>query len=150
MIFAIYVDDIIKAYNSKNMTQSFRSKLTNRFISEDFGTLTRALNMEILRTADGSVFFCQESYNCDVLQHFKENVPTSVNSSELPADSNFCIYSGGAKIFNGCQMATTMGEYATEVARKDCGAIVPYREILGALLWVSQDTGPDITRAVSQ
>ena len=150
VLCAIYVDDIIIAYNCETMFQSFRSKLTHRFKCKDLGTLTRALNMEIVRTADGSVFLSQESYIRDVLERFKEHVPASANSSELPADPKIRLYSGGAKVAHGYNTARTTGEYATEEAGKDCGVIVPYRELLGALLWVSQGTRPDITYAVSQ
>ena len=45
---------------------------------------------------------------------------------------------------------TATGEYNAEEGSKYCTATVPYREFLGALLWVSQGTHADITYALLQ
>jgi hypothetical protein len=149
VVAAIYVDDIIIAYNCESIFQSFRAKLTSRFKCKDLGTLTRALNMEISRTADGGVFLSQAAYVRDVLKRFQEYVPASANSSDLPADPKIRLYAGGAKLVRGYGAETT-GEHNAEEGSKDCDLTVPYRELLGALLWVSQGTRPDITYSVSQ
>ena len=147
VLAAIYVDDVIIAHNCDSMFQSFRSKLTSRFKCKDLDTLIRALNMEIVRTAHGGVFLSQSAYIKDILERFKEHVPLTANASELPADPKTRLYSGGSKQVRGY---TPTGEYNSEEGSRDCTATVPYRELLGKLLWVSQGTRPDITYAVSQ
>ena len=149
LLVAIYVDDIIIAYNCAPMFNSFRAKLQARFKCKDLGTLTRALNMEVLRTQNGDVFLSQASYVRDVLDRFKDHLPLTANPSELPADPKTRLYAGGAKVVKS-YMHDTTGERDEEEATKDCEAKVPYRELLGALLWVSQGTRPDITYAVAQ
>ena len=145
VIAAIYVDDVIIAHNCDSMFQSFRSKLISRFKCKDLGTLTRALNMEIVRTADGGVFLSQSAYIRDILERFKEHVSLTANASELPADPKTRLYSGGSKQVRGY---TPTGEYNAEEGSRDFTATVPYRELLGALLWVSQGFRPDIAYAV--
>ena len=148
VLAAIYVDDIIIGYNCDSMFKSFRDKLMNRFKCRDLGTLTRALNMEVSRTADGGVFLSQESYVRDLLERFKEHVPANSSASELPMDPKIRLYAGGAKSVRG--YGEEYAEQNAEEGSKDCAAIVPYRELLGGLLWISQGTRPDITYAVSQ
>ena len=44
----------------------------------------------------------------------------------------------------------TTGERSEAEGAKDCPGNIPYKELLGALLWLSQGSRPDITYAVSQ
>jgi hypothetical protein len=44
----------------------------------------------------------------------------------------------------------TSGEPNVEEGSKDCDEKIPYRELLGAVLWISIGTRPDITYSVSQ
>lgn len=101
VLAAIYVDDIIIGYNCDSMFKSFRDKLMNRFKCRDLGTLTRALNMEVSRTADGGVLLSQESYVKDLLERFEEHVPANSSASELPMDPKIRLYAGGAKSVRG-------------------------------------------------
>ena len=86
MLVAIYVDDIVVAYNCQSMFRSFRDKLTHKFKCKDLGELSKVLNMGIMRTADGGLFLSQESYVRDLLDRFKEHVTAAANPVELPAD----------------------------------------------------------------
>ena len=75
MLVAIYVDDIVVAYSSTSMFRSLKDKLTARFKCKDLGTLTRVLNMEVSRTADGGLFMSQAAYVRDMLERFKDHLP---------------------------------------------------------------------------
>ena len=86
MLVAIYVDDIVVAYNSQIMFWSFRDKLTNKFKCKDHGDLWKVLNMGIMQTADGALFLSQESYVRNLLERFMEHVPAAANLVELAAD----------------------------------------------------------------
>ena len=136
------MDDIIIGYNCDSMFASFRDKNMNRFKCRDLGTFTRALSMEVTRIADGEIFLCQESYIRDLLEQFKEHVPANASVSELPMDPKIRLYAGGARSVRGYGEMYT--EKNAEEGNKDCVAMVPYRELSGGLLWVSQGTRPDI------
>ena len=94
LLVAIYVDDIVIAYNCASMFRSFKDKLTNRFKCKDLGELNKVLNMGIMRTSDGGLFVSQASYVRDVLERFKEHVPANANSVKLPADPKIRLYAG--------------------------------------------------------
>ena len=149
MLVAIYVDDIVVAYNCQSMFRSFRDKLTTKFKCKDLGELSKVLNMGILRTADGGLFLSQESYVRDLLDRFKEHVPAAANPVELPADPKIRLYAGGASKVKPFPVETT-GERNDAEGAAECPGNIPYKELLGALLWLSQGTRPDITYAVSQ
>jgi len=48
ILVAVYVDDIVIAYNDKSLFFSFRSKIMARFPCKDLGSLSRVLNMDIV------------------------------------------------------------------------------------------------------
>ena len=143
------MDYIVIAHNNNSMFRSFKDKLTRRFKCKDLGELSKVLNMGILRTADGELFISQESYVRDLLERFKEHVPAAANSVELPADPKIRLHAGGSMKVKPYPSETT-GERSEAEGAKDCPGNIPYKELLGALLWLSQGTRPDITYAVSQ
>ena len=149
MLVAIYVDDIVVAYNCQSMFRSFRDKLTHKFKCKDLGELSKVLNMGIMRTADGGLFLSQESYVRDLLERFKEHVPAAANSVELPADPKIRLHAGGSSKVKHYTCETS-GERNEAEGAEECPGNIPYKELLGALLWLSQGTRPDITYAVSQ
>ena len=105
--------------------------------------------MGIMQTADGGRFLSQESYVRDLLDRSKEHVPPAANPVELPADPKIRLYAGGASKVKPFPVETT-GERNDVEGAAECPGNIPYKELLGALLWLSQGTRPDITYAVSQ
>ena len=135
LLVAIYVDAIVIAYNTASMFWSFKYELTNRFKCKDLGELSKVLNIGILRTVDGGLFVSQALYVRYVLERFKEHVPANANSVELPAEPKIRLYAGGTTKVKG-NHADTTGE--REIADRDkyCPGNMPYKELLGALLWL--------------
>ena len=70
------------------MFRSFKDKLTSGFKCKDLKELSKVLNLAILRTADGGLVLNQASYVRDLLERFKEHVPATADSVELPGDPN--------------------------------------------------------------
>ena len=95
------------------------------------------------------LFLNQASYVRDELERFKEQLPATANLVELPADPKICLFAGGAAKVKTYQTESTGKRDDTEGA-KDCPGNIPYKKLLGALLWLSQGTRPVITYAVSQ
>ena len=149
MLGVIYVDDIVIAYNNQSMFRSFKDKLTTRFKCKDLCELLKSLNMVITRKADGGLFLSQESYVRDLLERFMDHVPAGSTSVELPADPNIRLNANGFEKVKRFQVETT-GEHESSEGAKGCEGNIPYLEFLGALLWLSQGTRPDITYAVSK
>jgi len=146
LIVAIYVDDIVIAYNDKSLFKSFQSKLTSRFQCKNLGSLTRVLNMDIARTRDGGLFLSQESYVNTIMDRFKDHLPPDSNSSQLPFDPYLKLHKHGALKGRHDHSA----KYSPEDGAQPCSSDIPYRAVLGSLLWLAQGTRPDIAYAVTQ
>ena len=99
--------------------------------------------MEVTRTADGGIFLSQSSYVRDVLERFKEYVPAAANPVQLPADPKLRLHVGGATKVHVYQGDSTGERSDAEDGAAECPGNIPYKELLGALLWVSQGTRPD-------
>ena len=102
-----------------------------------------------MRTADGELFLLQESYVQDLLERYKEHLPLAANSVELLADPKIKLHAGGSMNVKLYPSDTT-GERSEAEGAKECPGNHPYKERLGALLWLVQGTRLDITYAVSQ
>ena len=146
LIVAIYVDDIVIAYNDKSMFQSFQSKLSSRFQCKNLGSLTRVLNMDIARTRDGGLFLSQESYVHTILERFHDHLPSDSNFTRLPFDPYLKLHKNGA--IKGQHDHSS--QYSAEEGAQPCSQDIPYRAVLGSLLWLAQGTRPDIAYAVTQ
>ena len=86
----------------------------------------------------------------DVLERFKEYVSAAAKPVQLPADPKLRLHVGGATKVHVYQGESTGERSDAEDGAAECPGNIPYKELLGALLWVSQGTRPDITYAVSQ
>ena len=146
---AIYGDDIAIAHNSGSMFKSFKDKLSRCLKFKDLGKLSQVLNMGILRTGDRELLISQESSVRDLLERFKEHVPAAANPVELLADQKIRLHAGGLMKVKPYP-SETMGERSEAEGKKDCPGNIPYKELLGELLWLSQGTRLDITYTVSQ
>ena len=102
LLVAMYVDDIVIAYNCAGMFWLFKDKLANYLNCNDSRELDKKLNIEIICTVDGGLLSPQASYVPDVLESFNEHVPANVNSGELHASPKIQLYAGRATKVKGC------------------------------------------------
>eukprot|EP01031_Cornospumella_fuschlensis_P026641 gene26641-32192_t len=150
-----HVYKLLKAlYGLKQSPKEWNDKLTNAFKIKDLGTLTRALNMELTRTDDGGLFVSQRLYTIDLLKKFKamdDSGKVLVNKALTPMDHRIKLSKDGVIRSKYKSDSKIQGESSSSCEESD--PIPPeynYRALVGALLWLSMGTRPDIAYAVSQ
>ncbi len=123
LLLVIYVDDGLIACKDSRQLSDFMTKLAADFqITTSDGSCF--LGLQISRQSDGSVTVNQEAYTRRLLQKFNmadcNAVATPIDKSHEPGT----------------------GEPIT-------GDKIPYREVIGSLLYLAMGTRPDIAYAVS-
>ena len=118
----------------------------SRFQCKNLGALTRVLNMDIVRTQEGGLFLTQESYIQTILDRFRDHVHKDANPCLLPFDPYLRLHKNGA--IKGTHDHSS--NYTPEEESQPCPPSIPYRAVLGSLLWLAQSTRPDIAYAVAQ
>jgi transposase InsO family protein len=123
-----WVDDLIMACESERALNAFTSKLLSKFKGRDLGKATRYLNAVIIRDRERRLLtVSQPTHIEDVLR--KHSLDADVKTRRIPM-------SVGAD----CTSA--------KEGEKMCDKAV-YAETVGALLYISSFTRPDISYAVS-
>jgi len=125
MLITIYVDDLLIAARNERPIIEFGKKLAKRFTMKDLGKARYCLGIEIGQE-DGKVSMHQRGYTREILDRFGMSNCKSVTT---PMDI-------GAKLKKN------------ETPNKD-DLKLPYRELVGALTYLSSTTRPDIAFAVS-
>jgi hypothetical protein len=129
---AIYVDDILIFGIDTDFINIFKSNLAKRFNIDDLGEAKHILGMEIHRDRSKKlIWLSQRSYLRTVFTKYRAKVNTS----------NYLV-------------PLSKSSYKTVVSVNDGAAqlieeSVPYRELLGALLYANVCTRPEISFAVS-
>ena len=125
MHVAIYVDDIIYVSNSKDLIKEFRKNIDKKFEAKHDKELTEILGVKIQKNKqEGTVKMSQARYIDDILKRFgMENCKTA----PTPA-------------------TTSLNQIEDTTSEK---IEVPYRELVGALLYLAIQTRPDIAWAVA-
>lgn len=127
-IIIAYVDDILIMSREDEEIKRLKSHLSVRFEVKDLGTVKRCLGLEFSRKKD-AVTISQKGYLLDVLNKFGMSECRPVATPMEP----------GVKLSaNG----------STEDESK--GTSVPYRELIGGLMYLPVGTRPDIAHAVSR
>lgn len=126
MLIVVYVDDILIMSRNLEEIKRFGADLNKKFAIKDLGDVKRCLGIDFERNENG-IMLTQKTYIREILQRFgmEECKPSST-----PLDA-------GAKL-------TTTDPWAAAD-----GAKPPYRELVGALLYLSVATRPDIAHAAS-
>lgn len=131
-LVAVYVDDIIIATNDQEKLQELKGNLAKSFEMKDLGRLHHCLGIEFcqdLKTKE--IRMTQKQYIENILKRFNmENckpISTPVNVS--------------------MKLAKSMNP-KTEEQRKEMEK-VPYRELVGSLMYLATSTRPDIAHIVS-
>ncbi|KAK9685591.1 hypothetical protein QE152_g37928 [Popillia japonica] len=98
---------------------------------KDMGTASNCLGLHITQHENGDISLDQSSYINDILKRFKMSECTPKST---PSDTNVKL---------SLSMCPQNDEDRKEVLK------IPYQEAVGALLYLSQGTRPDITFAVN-
>lgn len=127
MYILIYVDDILIAAPTSEDSKSIESKLGKVFPIKALGNAKYFLGMRIVRNRSAkTVKLLQDSYIERVAKRFGfENIRTS----HVPMFENLELFS---------------------VKKKRLDTSLPYRELVGCLMYISVSTRPDIMYAVSR
>ena len=161
MLVCMYVDDLVIAYSHQGMLDSFIAKVKSKFKITQSDSLQKTLGFQIERTASGGVFMHQQAYITEVIKRFGME---DCNPVDTPFDSHVRLCKeGNVNVRTGMSSSTTQGENSVHTAsvgvaqkkRKASQALgqepkLPYRELIGCLLWISMGTRPDISYAVNQ
>jgi len=126
LLLLIYVDDILIASQNLEWIEEIKHGLQEDFKIQDLGLAERCLGFEIVQS-DGRIALTQKGYIVDVLQRFG---------------------------MQRCNPAFTPAECDSGLAGKETSASDieegPYRELIGALLYLSVATRPDIANTVAR
>ena len=137
MTVNVHVDDCMITYTDERKYQRFRKRLESMFQISKSDDNNTFLGVVIERLPNGKedgrgpIYVHQKPYITDILARFRH---TDCKPASVPAEP-------GLKL-SKAQMPTTDEEKA---AMKD----VPYRQLVGALLYLANCTRPDIAQAVS-
>ena len=163
VLVRMYVDDLLVAYSSRSMFESFVPRIQAKFKITQFESLQKALEFQIELTTIGGVFMQQQAYIEEVIQRFYMLI---CNPADTPAYHRIKLYRDGIvnnakstmssrgpqgenwdEAVHGANATTKRKQKATMKATD--GSKLPYRKLIGCYLWISMGTRPDIPYAVN-
>jgi len=132
-IISLYVDDLIIAGSTKDVTSHVKRRLSNRYAMKDLGEVDEILGCRVMvNHLLGTVTIHQHKYLNSILEKYLDSEETR---ADTPADAKITL---------------TQSLSPESEEEKAYMSTIPYREVIGSLLWLSLGTRPDITYAVSQ
>jgi ribonuclease HI len=134
MMIGIFVDDTLTAYatDDEQEWQEYKTKFMSQYKMKDLGNAEWILGMRIIRNRkERTLHIDQTVYISKLLQKFRM---TNSKPLSTPADSS--------------QRLSKTHSPTTEVEREQMRNI-PYRQLIGGLLYASTSTRPDISQAVN-
>ena len=133
-LLSLYVDDIIIAGSNLDSIQNLKKKFTESFDIKDLGELNHYLGMKITRTYE-SIKIDQSTYAKDVVTRFEHLLSSNLDKTyTTPMDRDIKI------------TKTDLEDMTEEQAR--FAARFPYQNAIGALLYLSINTRPDLSYSV--
>ena len=131
IMLPIHVDDLLLASNSKAALRAVKAELGSHFKLHDLGPTSSILGMKLVRDrAARSISLSQPGYIESILEHFQM---ADCNPVQTPMEENI-------------KLSSSMSPSSVEerLAMKN----IPYRELVGKLLYLAIATRPDIAYAV--
>ena len=162
VLVCMYVDDLVIAYSSRSMFESFVTRMKAKFKITQSENLQKTLGFQIERTPNGGVFMHQKTYIDEVLKRFGMS---ECKVAVTPSDCRIKLCKDGvqqarSKVSSeatqgescnaAIQGASTKTKKRKRTKKTEQQAQYPYRELIGCLLWISMGTRPDIAYAVNQ
>ena len=130
ILILIYVDDILIASKSMSAIEKFKRDVGRLFEIRDLGKASLFLGISILHSLEENcVYMHQASYIRQLLQRFGLTNCTPI-STPMRVDTFQLVSQADGK-------------------RNNCSDLFPYRELVGALLYLSTVSRPDISFSVS-
>ena len=134
-LILVYVDDIIIASKDECYIDEIKAAFTARFDMTDCGELKHYLNVRITRT--GEYIAMDQTAFCDsILEKFASwmGPATKTRKYPLPGDASDRLFQGRDE-----DLCEEQWEYVRNF---------PYKQIVGAVLYLAMHTRPDIAYAV--
>ena len=130
-IILVYVDDILIASIDTQYIEMIKKDICNQYAMTDMGELDNFLNAKITRTRE-KITVCQTHYCRSILEHFQFLVQNKSTKTPLPSDA----------------LEQLASEDYTATESEEVKSY-PYRQVIGALLYLAMYTKPEISYAVS-
>ncbi|KAL1488506.1 hypothetical protein ABEB36_014972 [Hypothenemus hampei] len=124
LLLVLYVDDGLIMSKEKNAIMDVISNLKQRF-EITFSEPQSFVGIEILKNDDGSIFINQESYTRRIIKQYNME---QANPSKTPEDAHTNLFK------------------ENDVLILEKG--IPFRQIIGSLMFLAVTTRPDIAHAV--
>jgi hypothetical protein len=133
VLLLLYVDDIIIAATSKYLANKYMTILSRKYRITKYDELLQYLNIQIAHDrALKTIYLCQEDYIDGMFRNFEFPINTAVTT---PMDDKLKLSASEEEILTAEQM-----QYV---------ANFPYRQIIGAILYVNVCTRPAISYSIS-
>jgi len=132
-IISLYVDDLIIAGSNKEVTNRVKTCLKRRYAMKDLGDVDEILGCKVkVNLYLGTITIQQRKYTEDILSKYLDK---EITWTDTPAVTKPVL----SKL-----------QGPVDESERNTMQNIPYREVIGSLLWLSLGTRPDITFAVSQ
>lgn len=130
LIVSAYVDDMICASNDDSMTTELKTGLNSRLKMKDLGKVNFCLGIEFNQDEEMKVTISQEGYIRELTKRFNMN---DAKPMYTPLEAKIDLSS----------MKPASEQERAEMKR------VPYRNLIGSLMYIAVSTRPDISHALS-
>ena len=133
VIIALYVDDLLLAGNDLSAIAWIKGELSRRFEMKDLGEARIILGLEIIRDRNSrKVWLSQTKYATSVLERFGMGDCRPVTTPMIQCRNN------------------DESLDVTQPSEEDSALDVPYRQAIGALMYLMISTRPDLAFAVGK
>ena len=131
VIVALYVDDLIITGPRRSSLEAVKEQIAARFEIKDLGEVGHLLGMRITRDRElGTVKLDQQHYIEAMLERYDMALCNKVRTPALPGET------------------VTKESCLNDSAAAEEMAAVPYRSVVGSLMYAAHVTRPDIANAV--
>jgi Reverse transcriptase (RNA-dependent DNA polymerase) len=133
LMVALYVDDLLIAGSTKNMVTQLETVFEAKYKMKKLNVIKQLLDMGIFHDKlRNAIYITQQQYIDNIVELFSKY---GLCEFRTPIDER--------QHYSKSQMPKEGSPEALQMAT------LPYRELIGSLLWVSNGTRPDITYSVN-